>query len=248
MSAVKRRAPSQAGALPLVSAAGAPPSTSAEAVGSVALAGASSSSGPAAKRSRREDLEPDLAIPPQATSSAALGGVGGLAASGGIPSGTSVPASALAQAAPVLVSRGAGPSGLLAPLWAAASWLTSRFADLIARRSPIVRVKVGDDGEYHPFAHHDSRVMSMNISDLLLALKTGSLFSVKLASVDLSACTVFVLRPLPPGQSEPAAVDEVPARACQLRGAMTIQDAAARAGSEPDELFVRVQLPTPAPG
>jgi hypothetical protein len=102
---------------------------------------------------------------------------------------------------------------------------------------------VGDGGKWSPF---EPPPLDSNRSKLLEALVDSKVFGHKLKDVDVSDCTVTILKgTLPAGVDEPTAADEAPDKVLELRGAKTLETVAKAAGTG-DQLFIRVRLPVEA--
>jgi len=106
-----------------------------------------------------------------------------------------------------------------------------------------VLVKVGDTGKYLPF---DTDVTTMNITTLLEALAASKVFGVKLKDVDLSACTVAIVKN---AALDAARVDEPSTEhenVEELKLAKTVGSVAESAGRSDKPgapLFIRVRMP-----
>jgi len=108
----------------------------------------------------------------------------------------------------------------------------------------VVLVKVGGNGLWGPFKHHD--LLRMDRLELLKALAETKRFSDRLKGVKLDACTVSIVKgELPASKDEPDAADEASTNLLELKGAKTLEQAAAMAGTG-TRLFVRVSLPRSA--
>jgi len=108
----------------------------------------------------------------------------------------------------------------------------------------VVLVKVGDGGKWSTIKLE--KLQGMDRSLLLEALVDSKVFGHKLKDVDLSACTVVILKgALPVGQKVPSAADEVADKVVELEGADTV-GAVAMTAETGDQLCIRVRLPVEA--
>jgi hypothetical protein len=110
-----------------------------------------------------------------------------------------------------------------------------------------VFVKVGDS-PWSPFEPASS-VLAMHRIKLLEALAASKTFEVKLKGVDLSACTVAVVKNEKlGGADEPAPEHEAGDNVVELKLAKTVGSVAAAAGSDTAgaPLFIRVHVPPPS--
>lgn len=115
------------------------------------------------------------------------------------------------------------------------------------RPPDIVLVKLGDVTKYVEFTLSWEKLALMDNIALLKALKAGDDFGPLLQGVALAACRVYVLRDaLAPGKVAPDAADETPDKLFELKGIMTLADAAKEAGCTSAVLCVRVTLPQAA--
>jgi hypothetical protein len=108
---------------------------------------------------------------------------------------------------------------------------------------PAVLIKVGDGGKWIVFEHE--KLLSMNYSNLLKALKADEVFAFKFKDVDLSACSIAVIKnaALPAGVKLPPAALATGDAVVEMEGAETVGDMANGVGASGAPLFVRVGLP-----
>jgi len=122
---------------------------------------------------------------------------------------------------------------------------TAAAAASVSPSFDAVLVKVGDSGKYMPFETPD--LLRKNTTAFLQALADTRVFAARLKDIDLSACTVSVLKgSLPAGQKLPSPANEAPDKVLTLEGADTLSDAAVAGECAGKALFIRVQLPGPA--
>jgi hypothetical protein len=110
-----------------------------------------------------------------------------------------------------------------------------------------VFVKVGD-GHYFRFRKPWNEVHKMEVDLLLKALKADDLFGVKFTGVDLSACSVAVVKNEKLGGAKvPRAGQDEGDNVVELEGPDTVGSVAAAAGSDAAgaPLFIRVRTPPP---
>ena len=105
-----------------------------------------------------------------------------------------------------------------------------------------VLFKVGD-GIWSPFANE--KLLIMNRSGLLKALKADEMFALTFKDIDLSACSIVVVKnaALPAGAEEPSAEHEAGDSVVEMKLAKTLGDMANGVGASGAPLFVRVGLP-----
>ena len=108
-----------------------------------------------------------------------------------------------------------------------------------------VLFKVGDasSGIWSSFSHE--RLMSMDRTRLLKALKADEMFTLDFKDVKLSACSISVVKnaALPAGVTVPPAAFEAGDAVIEMEGSKTLGDMANAVGENGAPLFVRVGLP-----
>ena len=108
-----------------------------------------------------------------------------------------------------------------------------------------VLLKVGDasSGIWSSFSHE--RLMSMDRTRLLKALKADEMFTLKFKDIDLSACSISVIKnaALPAGAEEPSTEHEAGDSVVEMKLAKTLGDMANAVGENGAPLFIRVGLP-----
>ena len=107
-----------------------------------------------------------------------------------------------------------------------------------------VLFKVGDGGKWIVFEHE--KLLSMNYSNLLKALKADEMFALKFKDIDLSACSVAIVKnaALPAGVKLPPAALKTGDALVEMEGIMTVRHMAYVVGASGAPLFVRVGLPS----
>ena len=107
----------------------------------------------------------------------------------------------------------------------------------------VVLVKVGDGGIWSPFEHE--KLLRMNRSSLLKALKADEVFALDFKDVKLSACTIAIIKnaALPADAEEPSAEHEAGDSVVEMKLTKTVGDMANGVGASGAPLFVRVGLP-----
>jgi hypothetical protein len=102
---------------------------------------------------------------------------------------------------------------------------------------------VGDGGIWSPFEHE--KLLRMNRSNLLEALAGSKMFALKFKDIDLSACSIAVIKnaALPAGAEEPSAEHEAGDSVVEMKITKTVGDMANGVGASGAPFFVRVRLP-----
>jgi hypothetical protein len=103
---------------------------------------------------------------------------------------------------------------------------------------------VGDSSEYCDWEIDWDKLKHLQKGQLLAALAGSKLFRRKLLAVDLSDCSVAVLKgALPAGRTVPIAADEAAHKFAKLGGPLTLSDVTTDGACTGNQLFIRVHLP-----
>ena len=116
-------------------------------------------------------------------------------------------------------------------------------ADVVAVKPSAVLFKVGDGGIWSSFEHE--KLLSMDRSKLMEALAGSKMFALKFKDIDLSACSIAVIKnaALPAGADEPSAEHEAGDSVVEMKLTKTVGDMANDFGASGAPFFVRVGLP-----